>query len=243
MRLKIKCETKKIPIAKNYMVISLIKYALSKSNKSLYEKLYHYGESKNKMIKSLGFAVYLNGYKFNEDEIEIESGIEITITTPDYNLGVAIYNAFLEFKEYKYKTYKIAVKDISLVLEEKVEEEYIKCKTLSPICIKDENNKPIAVDDFMFQEKLNYICNVYLKTYRGYGLQQPIKFINIKMKKQVIKEAIEGFKETTGKKYFYVNAYSGLFNLEGNKEDLDLLLKSGIGFRRSQGYGVFDIIK
>ena len=62
------------------------------------------------------------------------------------------------------------------------------------------------------------------------------------MRKKVVKEEIEGFKENTNKDIMYVNCYHGLFNLEGDIEDLNVLLKSGLGFRRSEGYGLFEII-
>ena len=60
------------------------------------------------------------------------------------------------------------------------------------------------------------------------------------MKKIVVKEQIKGFKEKTGKEYIYIKAYSGIFKLIGNTEDLNLLKELGVGARRS-GFGNIDL--
>jgi CRISPR-associated endoribonuclease Cas6 len=62
------------------------------------------------------------------------------------------------------------------------------------------------------------------------------------MKKVVVKENIRSSAENTDKAIFYVNAYSGIFKLSGDVEDLNYIYQGGIGYRRSQGFGMIDIV-
>ena len=39
-----------------------------------------------------------------------------------------------------------------------------------------------------------------------------------------------------------IDAYKGVFNLQGNIHDLQILLEAGLGFRRSEGFGLIDLI-
>lgn len=249
MRLKVILESKnkKIPRGNRFMIISLIKKAIELEDKDLFNELYFFEGKKNKKIKPFTFAIYLNDFNVKEEYIELNGDISITISTSDYNLGIAIYNGLLKldefkFDDYKYKDYELIIKRINLIKEKKVNENVILCKTLSPIHIKDKNNKPIQVNNIDFENELNYISNIFLQSYRGFGLKQNLKFTPIKMKKQVIKEEIRGFAQLTNKKYIFIDSYSGIFSLEGDSEDLKLLLQNGIGFRRSEGLGCIDLI-
>lgn len=44
------------------------------------------------------------------------------------------------------------------------------------------------------------------------------------------------------RQYFYINAYKGEFILRGDKEDLNVIYKMGVGNRRSQAKGMVDIV-
>lgn len=244
MRLRVILESKdnRIPKSNRFMSTSIIKKAIELGDEELFKELYFYKGKKNKKIKPFVFGLYLNDFNIKEDYIELNGDIAITISTSDYNLGIAIYNGLLSKNEFKYKDYTLIRKKISLIKEKKVTESSILCKTLSPIYIKDKSNKPVQLEDKNFEIELNYISNLFLKTYRGYGLKKELNFTPIKMKKQVVKEEINGFKKVTNKKYIFIDSYAGMFSLEGDKEDLDLLLQNGLGFRRSEGFGLIELI-
>lgn len=242
MKFKFFISADKIPRNSNFMFVSLLKKTIELGDKTLFNELYFWNSKKNKKIKPFCFSIFLNNFKMEEKIIETIGGVELTVSTPDYNLGIAIYNGALKLKEFKYKEFKISIDRVVLLKEKEVKSGFIPCKTLSPIYIRDRDNNPIAIEDENFEKELNYISNKFLEVYRGYGLNKYLKFINVAMRKKVVKEEIEGFKENTNKDIMYVNCYHGLFNLEGDIEDLNVLLKSGLGFRRSEGYGLFEII-
>lgn len=237
-----KATDEKIPVGNRFMICSLIKNAVERGDQNLFKEIYLYGDKKNKKIKDFTFSIYLDNYKVQNDYVEVKGDISITISTTDYNLGIAIYNGIMMMKEYTYKNYHIRICKAYLLKEGKVEGKLIRCKTMSPIYIKNKNGKSIGVMEPEFEEMLNYISNIYLESFRGYGLKEKVKFTPVSMNKVVVKEEIAGFKEITGKSYIYIDSFKGLFNLEGDTEDLQILLKAGIGFRRSEGFGLIDLV-
>lgn len=244
MRFKINLNAadKKIPIGNRFMACSLLKKAIEIGDAELFNEIYFYEDKKNKKIKDFSFSIYLRDFKVEDSYINVNGDISITVGTPNYNLGIAIYNGLLKIKTFNFKGYNLELKTVALLKEAKLKSNIIPCKTLSPIFIKDREGKGIDVYDSSFEEGLNYISNLYLETYRGYGLREKLKFTPINMKKVVVKEEIEGFKEETNKRFLLVDSYKGIFNLSGDINDLQILLESGIGYRRSQGFGLIDLV-
>lgn len=244
MRFKINLQTvnERIPLGNRFMICSLIKNAIQNGDKDLFDEIYLYEDKKNKKIKDFTFSIYLNHFEVTENYVEVKGDLSVTISTPNYNLGIAIYNGLLKIKTFEYKDYKLEVKHVTLLKEGKVNSDLIRCKTLSPIFIRDRDGKGIDINDDKYEDALNYICNIYLQTYRGSGLKERLKFTPINMKKVVVKEEISGFKASTGKKFIFIDSYKGLFNLEGNIDDLQILLEAGVGYRRSEGFGLIDLM-
>src|SRR5690606_33990318 len=96
-------------------------------------------------------------------------------------------------------------------------------------------------DQTEFEKELSYIADLTLRNSRGYGLQSPLHFTPINLKKVVVTEAIRDFQDLTQKQYLLLDAYKGSFILEGNVDDLQYLYQTGVSFRRSSGYGMFQI--
>ncbi len=238
----------KVPIGNRIMCLSLIKSALRVENEEIFNELFFYGDRKNKKIKPFCFSVFLNNFKLNDGYIEVKENVSVTVSTISNKVGLTIFNGLIRMRKrndgiFEYKDYKLKISNITLVKEKTIDDKMIKCKTLSPIYIKDKSGKSVELEEQeRFEDELNYISNVFLQNYRGTGLQEKLKFNPICMKKMVIKEEIKSFKEITNKKFLYINAFSGVFTLEGNEDDLKLLYQGGLGFRRSEGFGLIDLV-
>lgn len=243
MRLKVigNIDKEKMPLSYRTMVMSFIKKAIELGDKECFKELYYYKDKKNKKIKPFCFSVYLNDFKIINDQVQVNGDISITISTADYNLGIVLYNGLLKIKEHSYKDITFIKNRVILEKESKVTTKEAIFKTLSPIYIKDKNNKVLSPDNPKYVEELNYISNLLLKTYRGYGLTESLEFTPLQMKKTVIKEKIKDFIKNSNKEFIYINGYLGIFKLKGNIEDLQLLMELGIGFRRSEGFGLVDL--
>ena len=245
IRVIFKAKDKLFPLSYRMMITSLIKKSLELSDEQYFKDIYYYEEKKNKKIKPFTFAVFFNNYKIEKDEVQLNGNGSIIISTCDYNFGINVYNGLLKLKNYFYKKdkeYEISIEKILLEREKVINESRIFCKTLSPIHVKDKNNDPVDINSDDFNEELNYICDISLKTFRGYGLREKLYFTPVNMKKVIVKEKIEGFREINNKEYIYIEGYKGNFYLEGNIEDLRMLMQIGLGFRRSEGFGMIDLV-
>ena len=242
MKILFTAEGNRFPSQYRVLVCSLIKNALEKADEEYFRSLYYYNDKKSKKIKPFTFSVFLKEYIMGHDEINLKGRSSIILSTSDYNLGINLYNGLLQTKTYRFKDYEINIERILLEKEKIISDNEVVCKTLSPIHLKDKNNKPINPTSQEFKETLNYISDVLLKTIRGEGLREDLRFTPINMKKVVVKEKIKDFKDITNKDIMYVESYSGSFKLQGNREDIRLLLQTGFGNRRSFGFGMIDIL-
>ena len=151
------------------------------------------------------------------------------------------YSIFI--KDYTIENKAKLVKTISdLVKEKKSTKEQVIYKTLSPICVKNKEGKFLDIDDNEYLKELNYVTNMILNNYRGYGLKRELSFESLDMKKVVVKEPLREFKKVTNREYQYVNAFKGKFALIGDIEDLNDIYKLGIGFKRGQAFGNLDVV-
>ncbi|SHH05527.1 CRISPR-associated endoribonuclease Cas6 [Tepidibacter thalassicus] len=244
MRLSCEFKCDRFPITYHMMIVSLIKDALKKSDENYFKKIYLYDEQKiNKKPKNFCFSVFMKNFERQEDIFIINDKIIVNISTPDYEFFINIYNGLLKIKEFKYKDFTINKVRMNILKEKNINESSVVFNTLSPICVKDKNNNPVDIEGEKFEDELNYIVDKTLQSYRGHGVKERIKFIPYKMKKVVVKQDIRNFKENTNKKYYYVNAYSGIFELKGDIQDLKDIYLLGVGFKRSQGFGMIDILR
>jgi CRISPR-associated endoribonuclease Cas6 len=242
MRLSCEYKTSKLPVANKMMFVSLIKKALSTSNKAYYEKLYNYEDKKNKATKNFTFSLFMKDFKLQGDIFEIGEKVIFNISTPDYEFGINLYNGLLKLNHFNYKDFELSKCKISLIKEKPITKRVMTFKTLSPIFVKNKENVSLSPFDAEYSKELNYISNTILKSYRGYGLKEELDLKVINMKKAVVKEEISDFTSISGSKYLYINGYSGIFMLYGDIEDLRDLYMLGIGFKRNQGFGMIEVL-
>ena len=242
MRIKIEFDTKIFPRYYNTLGVSLIKEAIKKSSEDYFINLYYYKEKSNKASKNFVFSFFIKNYEINKEDFLVKDRVVLYISTPDLELGLHIYNGIINTKTFKYKDYEMTRLKVSLIKEAEITEEEVVFNTLSPICIKDSNGKFLDIDSDNYVDELNYIADIILKNYRGYGLNKKLEFKNINLKKVVVKESLRQFREITNRDYQYVNSYKGSFRLKGNNEDLNDIYKLGLSHKRGQGFGNLEVV-
>ena len=233
-----KMKDKKIKVGYRMFFASLIKDCLSKSDKEYFDEMYFYEGKKSKKLKPFTFSVYLEDFKIGSEFIDVNGDVRLIISSPDMKFNILVFTALMGLSSYG-DFIKTSVK---MQNERKVYENECIMKTLSPIYIKDKVGNALRLDDENYNEVFYYYADLILKTYRGFGLKEPLEFIPLNMKKVVVKEEINGFTEVTNKKFIYFTAYSGTFKLKGDIDDLNLLMDSGFGCRRSSGFGNIDLV-
>lgn len=243
MRFEIELKTNKISIAYQMQIVSMIKEALKNIDEEYYKELYLFDETrKNKKIKDFAFSVYFKDFELKDDIIKVNDKIILTITSNNDLFMIKLYNALVSKKHYVYKEFTLDVDKIIMKEEKQINQDSAIFTTLSPLCLISKDKNFLEVDDDEFEDSLNYICNLIVNNSCNRNLKKRLKFTNLDMKRVIVKEEIKNFSEITNRKYLCTKGMKGVFKLEGDKEDLNILYKCGLGFRRSQGFGVVNLV-
>lgn len=240
MRLLIEFSAEKAPVSGNFLFLSFIKEALNNADPEYFNRLFFYGESSNKITKPYTYAVLHRGYKLEGDEFVAgeNSTLQLLVSSPDLEFIVNLYNGVLGLREFRYKTYTIVRKNVRMVKEKTISSPDVVFTTLSPICVKNKQGRYLDLEEPEFKKELNYVANLILKNYRGFGLKRELEFYPLRMKKRVIKLS----EKFLGDRIFYVNSFVGDFKLSGDVEDLNMIYKLGLSFRRSEGFGLIEVV-
>ncbi|WP_124101115.1 CRISPR-associated endoribonuclease Cas6 [Ruminococcus sp. Marseille-P6503] len=219
-------------------LISFLKSALKQySGGSFYKEFY--GECKQ---KSFSFAVKLPRCSFVKDKILLDGmTVEMYLSSYDLSDMVILYNALngQRYKEFPLPmNNKLTLKNIFMEHEKDVRAGEMICQTAMPLAVRDHDrstnkDKYYLPDDERFLPKLKEIVLCQLDS-AGFdrSLLEGFDFAMPEYKKSVVK-----FKDT------YVTGALGLFCMKGCPELIRYLYQAGVGSRRSEGFGYFNIVK
>lgn len=262
-KLFITIKTDKLSRNYNMQAVAFIKSVLKNIDPQKYEELYYYNDNgtvrANKKPKHFCLAVkpyfYLkpkeemqkqikNGgriFEIDKDTITLNDGIfTIIISSPDSTFLKQIMEEIIKNKS-KYEQEHGWKFEYDPIMPDNLQEPYInkkriKISTITPIVVTDKDGNLIDIKDEhnRFNESLNYIMNqVFLSAFNR-GLKRPIDLKPLKYKIQKNILIVDGYKKT-------ILGYYGRFWLEGDAEDINYILSLGLGFRRSQGYGMITL--
>ena len=237
MRLQVSIKVNEIKIEEERMqFVSLIKNALSVVDEEYFKSLYYFeGNKRNKKAKSFTFATYYRNYTIEEGIIKTNDDVRLIISTNDNRFAIKLIQGLTIKKNYEYKESKMLITSVNVIQEKKVNNNVAIFKTLSAFALNNANHRYIEINDDTFEDNLNYAMNILLKENCNRELKQRLKFTNLGMKKVVVKERVHD-------DLMYINAWKGNFMREGDKEDLNDIYVLGIGTRRSQGFGMIELI-
>lgn len=234
-RLNFNLENENFPVQYRKSILSFIKLSLSRYNEEYYKKLYN---EKDNIIKQYTFAVFFNNPIFKEDEIIIkDKKFNINFSVSDYEIAVALYNAFNHQKRVKFSINNNSwtLENIVMLNEKKINTENLKIKFLSPLVVRSRENQ-----------------KDYYYSYESPEFEEIIK-VNIKEQLKITdipQNVVDtfGIKAINAKKViikFYekkMECSLGTFEISGNKELLKCIYQMGLGSRHGSGFGMFEII-
>ncbi|MBO8172637.1 MAG: CRISPR-associated endoribonuclease Cas6 [Bacillaceae bacterium] len=243
MRIQITFSLKehKLPLAYRMMMVSFIKHCIRLDDLEYYHNLF---DEKKQLPKPYTFAVHLNSFEIQDNNI-VTDGFRMNLSCGDYECFIHLFNGIQKTHNFRYRDYEISREQIRFLPEPETSSSQILCKTLSPILVENENNQPLAPWEKEYNLHLNRITNQMIQTQLKRSLHMPLQLTPQQMKKVVIKESNETFRESlqSSKRYLYFTAYKGTMLLKGHPADLNYLLKTGIGLRNSQSFGMIDLVK
>lgn len=253
MRIKLHFELENNIIPKDYriLILSFIKNSLKKNFKESYKEIY---ESKP-IMKFFTFSVYLPKPKIEKDKIELgENYFNAVFSIYDNKRFIEFYNSFNSMinkekknkeNSYPLKNNKMELKNITMVNEKNIMSNRIRIKFLSPLVLR--NHKEITINkkrkgediyfdfnDRDFNEQINYSVSRLIKDLKLNGVNSNIK---LKPYNNLARKTVVSFKN------ILINSSIGEYILEGDSELLNILYKTGIGSRRSEGFGMFEVIE
>ena len=243
MRIKIEFETEReeIPIDYRRKFLSYAKHAIQEYDEELFSSLYGGGNSP----KSFCFSVY-----FVPEVIIAKDGVtlhskhfRVCFTTQNVLMGVHLVNAFMGCCNKWYPladcNNKLKVLSITKVREYLISSNAVLFKILSPIVIRDHNEKEgkdwyLTYGDDGFEEIWKRNLKTELKNTFGRDVSRDIDEMQI---------TPVHLKKTVVRNYgIFIPCTIGTMVLEGKKYLLEYIYKAGVGSRRSLGFGVLDVI-
>ena len=253
MRIKLHFELENKIIPKDYrvLILSFIKHSLEKNFEKSYKEIY---ESKP-IMKFFTFSIYLPKPKIEKDKIELDKNyFNAVFSIYDNKRFIEFYNSFNsmiiknneENKEHPYplKDNKMRLKNITMENEKIITSNRAIIKFLSPLVVRKHEEitinekrkgKDIYLDfnDSDFNEQLNYSVTRLIKDLKLNGVNSNVKLEPCKSARKTIVD----FKNVL------IHSSIGEYIISGESELLNILYKTGIGSKRSGGFGMFDVIK
>lgn len=238
MILKLYFELEKNTLPSDYSpaFLSMIKNALSYSCEELYNSYYENNKSKE---KNFCFAVRLPAPKFQNDKIELgDTNGDMQIHILDPEDAIDFYNAFMSQKNKSYtfpNGNKIKITKLEMRNHKTVTSNTILIKMNSPLLVRcHENGKDmyLSYKDENFQKYFFMSAAHTIKEILD--IETPADSIHIEpvdTRKTVV--------NTFGSK---ITGNIGIFKLTGSLTLLNTLIQTGLGSRRSQGFGCFTVI-
>ena len=237
MRLKIECSLEENIISTSYnrKILSFFKKSLELYDREV-EKEY-YGEP---CKKDMSFSCFFPLEKIDGDKIYLkENTFKIFITFNSIIDGVHFYNSFVNAKnkkiQFNFYENKFTISNIIKLNEKKINNNVAIFQTLSPIVIKEKITKEkewFHILDEKGIEILKKNLNYSLKDKFSLEILNQIEIIPVDVKKIIVNFYNIKFPTT-----------KGIFILKGNKEILNYFYKSGIGSKKSSGFGMLELIK
>lgn len=243
MRIKIEFETgyEELPIDYRRKFISYLKGTLEDYNQDLFEALYGEGHSP----KTFCFSIYfVPDVTVAKDGIALHSKLfHVWFTTMDVLMGVHLVNAFMGRRNKWFpmadSSNKLKALSIAKVREYLITTNAVRFKILSPIVIRDHDEKRgrdwyFTFEDDDFEEIWKRNLKTELQNTFGRDVSGDINAMLIKpihLKKTVVKSY-----------GIYIPCTIGSLVLEGENYLLEYLYKAGAGSKRAMGFGCLDVV-
>lgn len=231
---------KRFPIEYRKVILSYIKNALTNCNGGKYFEEFF----KDTKQKDYCFTVIFPKSKFSKNEIITDSNeIKILFSTNDSKkAGLKLFSAFIGQKNKSFPLENDNYMTLKSIKNDKHDEiinnrVIFKTSPGSAICVREHDREKnfdtyYTYKDEKFREKLNEVIGAEL-IQAGFSKRyiDELKINPIQFKKIVAKHYSR-----------YIDVSVGMFELCGDKAVLQYLYDSGIGSRKSCGFGMIDLV-
>ena len=234
--LEFQLEKPELPVEYERTIVSFLKAASNNYSQEMFERLYDKSKS---IIKTFTYSVYLPGAVFDKDVIKLkETRFKIFFTDADMGQTIEWFNSFQLMRMKKYPLNNNAMKLISIKSQNRKEivDNELVIKMQSPLIVRQHNadtNKDeyYTYDSAEFADKVRDNVSIFLQKVNLDISMEDFSLLPVKGKKVVV--------NCFGRK---IDANIGIYKITGNQELLNILYQSGIGSRRSEGHGKWEVM-
>lgn len=224
---------------KNRIFISMIKHSLESYDEDYYRSLY---EKEANKIKSFTFSIYMGNCIFEREEILIpDKKVILNFSTGSMEDSLYFYNSFLgqKKKPYEIKGNTMTINKINLVKEKLIVDDEIIFKTLSPIVAREHKGDNHETWYYSLNEEKGrdvFIENLKNQLLDEFGEERKLDIAELEFEVLNNKEVKI--------KHYGIEILSNICRIKVKAKPyiLEYLYKSGCGSRRSQGFGMLDIV-
>lgn len=227
IKLQFNLENNILPQEMERVLVSFIKSSVEKVSQKKYEEWY----LQKNIQKSFCWSTYYPGVKSHNGVKELsQNWFAMNISTPNAKDFITLFNAFIKRKNepIKIKNNTMTIKSVNLEILPDIDATHIIVQTESPVIVRGKDKLFLTDADQDFSATLETSINSLLYKF---GRESTVR-ITPKLTASV---ATTAFGPVIGN--------TGFFELNGDKEDLEFLLSSGIGSRRSEGFGRIKVVK
>jgi len=214
--------------------ISMMKGTFQNFSEELYKSVYETVKMKNYC-----FAVRFTNPEFQKDKIILgDNKFRMYISTNDFSMAVDMYNAFLKIRNKPFALpddNSITVKRVRLENHDSILKNEIFIKMLSPLLVKKHEGRK---DYFYSWENDEFIP--LLKQSVNQSVRE---LLGVDMSEREFEIVPYAPKKTVVNCFdMKVTANIGIYKLTGDLDILNFLYQTGIGCKRSAGFGMFEVI-
>ncbi len=220
-------------------IASLFKEALQKQNPELYSECY--GNQSQNTVKPFTFSYYAphlkqiridqrNQFQFNGNTLQVH------YSSSDYGFLVGQYNSLRHLKEYSLFQKPVRLGHFYLRNQKTIHHNEVLFKILSPFIVRKIENQQgvgyLKMDDPQFEDGLYFQIRNYSQRYLNKDLKRGDFAIDIrKCKPLIVIHYGHGIDCTTG-----------MIGVKAPPDVLKLIYDIGLGSRRSQGFGMVEVV-
>jgi|DewCreStandDraft_2_1066082.scaffolds.fasta_scaffold03470_7 CRISPR-associated endoribonuclease Cas6 len=226
----------KLPVDYRRGFISIIKGAVENHSTTLFSLLFE-----KRTVKPYTFSVsFGNKVKIEGESINFEPPVEFKFSTNRPDILTMVYNYLVGKREFPIYNLIFKVENINISRPRRIEKDQVVFRTLSPVLIRSHKNErhylcPECINfngDSDFKEAIKFNLDEMVKHLSNLNETGSFEFKPVELRKLVVKHM--GLK---------IPGFVGTFSMKASPEILNLINQVGLGSRRSQGFGMVEVIR
>lgn len=209
---------------------ALLKESLKHTSSELFIRYY----GRLHVLKPLTFSVYFPELVGEEgDRFNVGGRVTLNLSTSSCELGTYIYNGLLAHRTFPLFENTLQLVHVNLRQPITLREEIAVFKTMAPVLVNNKGNSDwyLLPGEEGFDEGLRFAVSEIARIFLG-NEDVRVEFRPISIQRKVVR-------------HYNMNmqGFSGVFELRGHSAILNLIYQIGLGVRRSQGFGMLDVVR